>query len=302
MARADGRVLADNIAIVASVASDAPTDTAVKAVRAAERKRQAQRARRERDVIDVRRAPSEHAPNPTTMPPTPEQAAKAVYVEDKVLDVSEGRRSLRGSAFQRRARFETIEGLTALQLRALRQYRTAFDDSNLSEVKSQLDIGPGGGGGGSDAALARIERIAFADVALRAIEARVPIDLLPTLRAVACEDKDFKQVAIERFGGRTVSRIDTSAKHPKVTTSIEPRSGRHRTRIREEFMDGVVALADGPKARGAVARTEAGLPTTAESPQSLAPPKVDPAFLDESGFMKPWREIADILRERAGSP
>lgn len=205
--------------------------------------------------------------------PTPEQEAKAVYVEADVNERIGGTRIKLGRAFQRQARFESIEGLTVAQLLALRRYRRAFDTSELSPVKSALDIGPGGGGGGdAEAAISRVEAVAFADIGLRRIEAGVPAHLLATLRAVALHDMDFKAAALERFGRFT---------------------SRPRERVRQEFLAGAAALAD-----------RVVTPAPLVAPLSEADPAsalgtgvvVPAAFLNERGFMRPMGEIADIIR------
>lgn len=263
---------------------------AAQAIRAAEGRRAAEQAKRERDVIDVRKP---------VMAPTPEQAQRAVYVEGPVHDrLPGGGRTIRGRAFQRQARFESVEGLTAVQLRALRTYRQAFDETEMSEVKSQLDVGPGGGAGGSDAAIARVERMAFAGASLQRIEARIPTHLLATLRAVALHDKDFKAVAMERFGSRTVQRVDASRKKPKVTTSLEPLSGRHRERIRGEFMEAAAVLAAGMPKKD----RPAPAPVTGSVSSDQPPAQVDPAFLDDAGRMRPLDEVRALILERLSGP
>lgn len=260
-------------------------DALTQSVREAEERRKAEQEKRKRDVIDVRLAP------------TPEQQQHAPYVDkpfnDRDLD---GRLVLR-RAHRRQARFETIEGLTPVQLRALRLYRQAFDETEISEVKSQLDVRTGGGGGGSDAMLTRVERMASGAVALMRIESRVPAHLLTTLRAVALHDRDFKAVAIERWGSRTVQRIDSAAKKPRVTSSLEPRSGRHRERVRAEFMEGAAILAAGlPRSN------HRALPAaTCDVSSEQAPAAVDPAFLDEHGRMRPLNEVRQIILERFAS-
>ena len=205
--------------------------------------------------------------------PTPEQEAKANYVEADVNEHLAGTKIKLGRAFQRQARFETIEGLTVPQLLALRRYRRAFDVSELSPVKSALDIGPGGGSGGPEAALSRIEAIAFADIGLRRIEAGVPAHLLPTLRAVALHDMDFKAAAQQRYGST---------------------SGQRRDQVRREFLAGAGAL---------IERTAVAVAPALPQPDPPAAPPADPirpvpaAFLNEQGFMRPMSEIATIIRE-----
>ncbi len=215
----------------------------------------------------------------TANAPTEEQEAKAPYVETDVHDVAEGRRHKIGRAFKRQARFETIEGLSFLELLALKAYRKAFDTSEMSAVKSGLDIGSGGRTDASWAAISRVETLAFADVEVKRIEATVSPNVLFTLRMVALADLDFKAVAIERYG---------SAR------------GRLRERVKAEFMQGAADLAAG-SALGSAPRS-ADVLVTGQVRQSDAPVSeparpVDPAFLDEQGFMRPMADIASIIRE-----
>jgi hypothetical protein len=250
--------------------------------------RQRKLLERDRDIIDVRK------PGAPPVPPTPEQAVHADYVEEKIFDrLPGGRMVLMGRAYRRRARFETIDGLTADQLKALRAYRAAFDQSETSEMKCALDIRVGGPGG-SEAALAHIENRAFAGDAVRRLEVRVMAGLLPTLRAVALLDKEFKTIAIERFGSREVERIDTTVRRPTVTTSIEPKSGRHRQIVRDEFLAAATQLAAAVKALQPVKAPSPVMPTDATTP--LVP--VDPAYMDEQGRMRPFDEVREIILDR----
>lgn len=249
---------------------------------------------RQPDVIDVRHVAIERGP----IPPNPEQAAKAEYIETDINEVSGGGFLKLGRAFCRLARFESIQGLTDDQLAALRRYRRAFDTSEVSPVKSALDIGVGGGTGGAEAAIARFQAVAFADIAVQRIEQFIPGHLLQTLRSVALHDLDFKAVAIERYGSRTVERIDTTGRKPRVTTSVEPRSGRHREAIRQQFMEAASALTASMAPPAPLVR-QSDASTPAPSPQPAAP--ADPRFLDEHGRMREWSEIADILRGNIAS-
>ena len=285
---------------LAALPDHKPVDNqVVKAARARTRKvRQRRLAERQRDVIDVRK------PGAPPIPPTPEQSQHADYVVEKILDrTPSGGFVLTGRAFRRRPRFETIEGLTGDDRRALKRYRAAFDRSEQSETKCALDIRPRGGGG-ADAALARLEDIAFSDIELRQLEAAVKSSLLPTLRAVALHDHDFKTVAIARFGSREVSRIDTSQRRPIEVRTIEPRSGRHRTLIRDEFLTALAQLVVAAKAIEAIERpAKPAAPTVAAEEPAAEPapiadavlPTVDPAYLDDHGRMRPFDEIRQII-------
>ena len=216
------------------------------------------------DSVRKRARQSENAP-------TAEQASKAAYVETDVNEYVGGRRVKMGRAFKRQARFETIEGLTFAQLLALKAYRKASDASEMSAVKSGLDIGPGGKTDASWAAISRVETLAFADVEVKRIEATVSPSVLFTLRMVALADLDFKAVAIERYG---------SAR------------GRLRERVKAEFMQGAADLAAGV-GRRAAARA-ADTPVAAPAAEPVRP--VDPAFLDGQGFMRSMVDIASTIR------
>lgn len=270
-------------------------------------------AKRKRDIIDVRQ-PTTPTKQKVTIPPTPETMRRADYVEEPIYDRSGGRVSLVGKAFKRKPRIETIEGLTTDQRRALRYYRSVFDRSEQSEMKSQLDIRPRGGGG-AEAAIGRLQEIAFANGEIARIEAMISRPAwLPILRAVALHDVDFKQLAIERYGSREVQRIDVSARKPKVASTIEPRSGRHREIIRQEFLWAAIDLTAAVLPRITAAREIvqriAAMPTEtdeqlaeAEKHQAQARIMVDPAivdseFLDDAGYMRPWDEIRLIILSR----
>jgi hypothetical protein len=205
--------------------------------------------------------------------PTPEQEAKATFIETDVNDYVGGRRVRIGRAFRRQPRFETIEGITLPQLLALRRYRRAFDTSELSPVRSALDVGTGGGSGGAEAAISRIEAVAFADIGVRRIEERVPATLLPTLRAVALHDQDFKAAAMAQYGTA---------------------SSRRRERVRSDFLEAAACLAK-PTPSPAPAKAEAVTGTALETAVV-----VPDAFKDERGFMRPLAEIADLIREANG--
>lgn len=206
--------------------------------------------------------------------PPPEQMGHAIYVEGDVK-VAVGNEVKAGRAFCRRARFETFDWLTVPQVMALRRYRRAFDASELSATKCGLDVGPGGGAGGSDAAIARLEVLAFADIAVQRIESVVPSHLLATLRAVALHDHDFKAVALARFGSA---------------------SGQRRTRVKRDFAAGVDALVALEERREAERARAAESVTVLAGEEQTA--NMDPAFLDERGIMRELADIAEIIRER----
>lgn len=255
---------------------------------------------RQRDIIDVR----------DECAPTKEQAERADYVKAPVFDRDPvtGRVSLKGKAWQRRPRFESIKELKPEQLRALRFYRGEFDKSARSEIKSGLDIQSGGGAGGAEAAIARIEETAGASMLLGLIEAGIPRVQLPILRAVALDDNDFKAVAITIFGGRDVERIDSRRRRPTITTSLEPRSGRHRDAVREHFMCAALNLVaavtpymSNERAPVTPAQRQREVIEAETMGQALAAanlPAIDPAFLDSEGRMLPFHEVRLIILSR----
>lgn len=206
--------------------------------------------------------------------PTPEQEAKADYVEADVNEYVGQRRVNIGRAYRRRPRFETVEAITIAQLFALRRYRSAFDTSERSETKSCLDIGPGGGGmGGAETALSRLETLAVADHAVRRMEVGIGSPYLEVLRLVALHDHDFKSVALGLYGST---------------------SGQRRQEVRDLFLHAAALLTDRPRARAAAEQGES-------SP--IVPPaeagRVHPAFLNDRGLMRPLPEIASIIRNDA---
>lgn len=253
--------------------------------------------RRPRDVIDVRgkKAKGRDKPKPKLGVPTPERMQHSDFVEEAVYDILPGgRRSMIGKAWQVRPRFLSIEGLTAAQLRALTVYRRTFDESQRSEVRSALDVGPGGRSGltGAEAAFARLESIAFADIALQRIEARIRSEL-DVLRAVALFDEEFKSLAIKMFGGREVQHIDARKRNAQVETRMQPRSGRDRAEVRRRFM---VALDELVVALGGPARPVAGEGTPSRAQvHAHEAPLVPTKYLDEYGYMLPWEDIRLII-------
>ncbi len=207
--------------------------------------------------------------------PTEEQAARVPYVETDVNEYVSGLRVRIGRAWKRQPRFETIEGLAMPELMALRHYRRAFDTSEVSPVKSGLDIGVGGGSGGVEAAIARIEKVAFADIAVTRIEKSVSPNLRPILRAVALYDHDFKAVALERYNSA---------------------SGNRRQQVKGDFLIAVRQLINtGMKKSSRIAMQ----PTFTTEPQSDI--RIDPDFKDDRGIVRSSCEIAAIIRKRLAS-
>ncbi|WP_103728915.1 hypothetical protein [Novosphingobium sp. HII-3] len=174
--------------------------------------------------------------------PTIEQQAHAHYVEEDIVDVTGKGRVTIGKAYRKRPRFETIEGLGTEQLKALRCYRAAFDESERSILKSGLDVRPRGAGG-FDSAFGAIEARAFGAARLRAIEGQLGM-LLHTMRDVALMDLTFSEAAMKRFGSREVDWIDIGKgkRKPRTVVKLVPKSGTHRQIIRDEFFQGLELL------------------------------------------------------------
>lgn len=191
---------------------------------------------RGRDIIDVREPPME---------PTAEQRRHGRYVEQDIVDTKPGGKSITiGKAFRKEAKFERIKGLGDEQLKALRFYREAFDQSEASEVKSALDIRPRGNGGLSSQEV-WVERQAGARIRMVALEHGLG-GAVHTLRDVALGDMTFSDLAIKRYGSREVSKIITGKgrQKPRIVNEIAPKSGKHRDAVRVEFFLAVTRLVD----------------------------------------------------------
>jgi hypothetical protein len=198
-----------------------------------------------------------------------------------------------------------MDDLTEPQLDALRFYRKTFDQSEQSLTKSALDIRPRGAGG-IESALERMETIITGWQTLHLIERKMPGDQVQVLHAIALQDMGFKQLAIVRYGGRPVERVETSGDKPHLVTTIEPRSGRHRQLVRDQFMLAVASLVEAVRPFMTTAANDhvpailqAPPPVSAElGPAGPAPiPPIDPRFLDDRGILRPFSEIRDILLE-----
>jgi hypothetical protein len=241
--------------------------------------------------------------------PTLEQSQKAEYVRGSST-TNQGQ--VNSVAYRRKPLFETLarSGLIDFAgLSALRYYRDRYERADGSLVRCALDIQEGRRGPCS-----AIPSGMSADFAVVACEAAVG-SLVTTLRAVAIEDKSFSQVAIERFGSRKQSWIVQNGQRRRDRTGapmvfeekIVPKSGRHRDIISKEFTDAVRRLTaahqkqTSTKADRRPLKVRSLIVGPAEAPapgERNAPPQVDPAFLDDAGRMRPWSEIAEIIRDR----
>lgn len=169
--------------------------------------------------------------------PTPEQQQRANYEIGDVVDIVPGKTAVTiGKAYRREPYFEELArreatGISADDLRCLRFYRNRYEACQRSPVRSVLNRDPGGNGEGP--MLAAL--ISSSDY--RWLEGNVGA-LVATLRAVALEDKSYAQVAMERWGSREQLWI-VKGEHK---TKIVPKSGKHPSAIRGEFLEALSRL------------------------------------------------------------
>lgn len=250
--------------------------------------------------------------------PTPEQM-RGERFKKRSSKTSHGQVS--AVAYHRQPLFETLAKTGTVDvdgLRALRFYRNQFEEAAHSLTRCALDVQTGGGGMPSC-----LPPGAGADWTVQRCESAMGA-VVDTVRAVALEDKSFSDVAIERFGGRKQNWLVQEEKSgrtkaraqnkdrtkpkplPRFVDKIVPKSGRHREIIRDEFLLGLKRLKE---AHRLLATTEQShkakdLPSLAEltqpgDPTPEAPRVAAPAeFLDEHGRMRPWEEVAEIIRTR----
>ncbi len=201
---------------------------------------------------------------PAPVKPTPEWIAR--YGDHQVTPVTATGQRM-GRAYLREPWFESLvrrdrtdaerekraPAFTIDDLHALRRYRTVHEAALRSETRSSLNLERGGTGerGEQPPALVRARR----EIAM--MEAWIG-PLLETMRAIAIDDMSYAQVAMARFGCREVDVYDDAT--GTFHTRQSPRSGRHPTRIREEFMAGVKCL------------TARGGPVTPSAPRPAAVP------------------------------
>lgn len=247
--------------------------------------------------------PTPPVPASARLGPTPEQMRGGLFVRESA-GTAHGQ--VNAVAYRRQPLFETLakgknSGISLDGLAALRFYRNRHEEAAQSLTRCALDIEARGGG-----LPLCLPPGVFADEALRHCEAAMGV-IADTMRAVALDDQNYSDVAKARFGSREVSRIDigTGRDAPRHYTTIEPKSGRHREIIREEFLRGLGRLIGAVTTLTSTARPGApaeGRDGTHEPPSPSAftpyPPAVDPRFLDERGMMRPATEIAEILRGR----
>ncbi len=247
------------------------------------------------------------------VPPTPEQMQGGRFVKDTVkLDSG----LVLTTSYRRQPLFETLakghSGIDHDQLLALRFYRERHEATAASLTRCALDVEGRGGGSGQG-----LPPILDADTLVRRLEGAIGA-VVDTMRAVALQDRSFSNVAITRFGSRKQTWLEMEKSRARrkgggkmrFVEKVVPISGRHREIIRDEFMLGLKRLTQAhrlvtstaPRARQQAVRDAVPI----ASPRAVQPSHgadhplsaVDPAFLDEVGHMKPWDEVAQIIRDK----
>lgn len=164
--------------------------------------------------------------------PTPELAARVSF--DLITITDEMGKAL-GRGYRRRPLFETMRTKGAIspdEVDALRFYRTAHDRCEYSPMKSCLNVEHAGGGfSAAQIAFTSTPSVLAARRNLRLCESRLGHSLA-TMRAVALDDRSFSELAIQRYGCR------------EKDGKILPRSGRDRTKVKDEFQVGLLRLTD----------------------------------------------------------
>lgn len=178
--------------------------------------------------------------------PTPEQRQKATF-ERSSSKTAHGQ--VNSVAYRRQPFFETLakgrnSGVSLDALTAMRVYRERYEATATSLTKCALDI-QGRGGGLPSCLPPGLD----ADYLVRHIETALG-PLADTMRRIVLEDQCFSDVAIERFGSRVQSWIESEKQRGRTkkgarmvfVEKIVPKSGRHREIIRDEFMAGLDRL------------------------------------------------------------
>lgn len=177
--------------------------------------------------------------------PTDEQRAG---FSEKPVPVRTEKGQVVGRAYRRQPYFVTLAKLpadkaqpkgsrliTAEQFRAMRFYRSAWENTVASETRCALDLSVRGGSGeGATLPQAMWESARVADC-----ERSLAGDLLATLRAIVLHDMSFAAVAMQRWGSRDRQRIiiGKGKEQPRVVNEVVPRSSHHTDRIREDFLE-----------------------------------------------------------------
>ncbi|WP_159981900.1 MULTISPECIES: hypothetical protein [unclassified Novosphingobium] len=198
---------------------------------------QNRRIKAPRGKVKAARAKLARTAEAQTERPTPEQEARVKFELGRVVTESG---LPYGFAYRRTPLIETMGASGALspdELNALRFYRTAFDRSERSPVRSCLNISSGGRGvNAASSVINATPGMIDAKRKLKLCEMSLG-HTRDTLRAVVLDDKSFRQIAMDRYGSRvTTDKLGRE--------KVAPRSGRHREIIRQEFIAGMRILTD----------------------------------------------------------
>lgn len=198
---------------------------------------QNRRIKAPRGKVKAARAKLARKAEAPTERPTPEQEARVKFELGRV--VTENGLPF-GFAYRRTPLIETMGSTGALspdELSALRFYRTAFDRSERSPVRSCLNITSGGRGANpTSSVINATPGMIDAKRKLKLCEMNLGYTR-DTLRGVVLDDKSFRQIAMDRYGSRvTTDKLGRQ--------KVAPRSGRHREIIRQEFIAGMRILTD----------------------------------------------------------
>ena len=166
--------------------------------------------------------------------PTDEQMARFSFKRENVNDGTK----LKGRAYRREPWFLTLfrrGEIDADQLAALKYYRDAHESADRSETRCALNRELGGGPSDATALRLMMARETRDDC-----EGAIPPFLLDTLRAVAIHDRDYSDIARERYGDRRAKEVPDGKVMP--ITVLRPPSSRQRKRIATEFKTAAYAL------------------------------------------------------------
>lgn len=265
--------------------------------------------------------PAPAAPKKARSGPTPEQERHGDYVRGSAKTAHGQVNSV---AYRRRPKFETLakakgSDIDRAGLEAMRFYRDSHEEAARSLTRCALDVQAAGGGMPSclppGLSNVPLEWLAAGATVPQELERAIG-NVVSTMRAVVLEDMSFSDVAIARFGSRRQSWLETEKQRGRTkrggkmvfVEKIVPKSGRHREIVRQEFTLGLRRLTKAHQLMTSTAKqarkgrmqepslAELTQPPAVQAAPAEPLPSIDPIYLDESGRMKPWAEIADIIR------
>jgi hypothetical protein len=174
---------------------------------------------------------------PASVGPTPEWLERYNHIKDSPT-TSSGFKM--GRVYRKEPWFESLcardDALTDDNAVALRYYRNTFEAAQHGKIKCTLAsmvYGANEGDGHPTEALLRARE------SLLRMEALLG-GTLHTVRAVAIEDLTYEQVAMARYGYRYAEYFDAAS--GTLEYRPRPKSGRHPTKIKIEFIEGVRLL------------------------------------------------------------